>query len=71
MAIKNILKMGNPMLRDKAKEVDSKHINSLEMQNIVRDMVDTLEEAGGIVNELNQYPINNIDIKASSASIND
>ena len=30
-----------------------------------------VEEAGGIVNELNQYPINNIDIKASSASIND
>ena len=30
-----------------------------------------VKEAGGIVNELNQYPINNIDIKASSASIND
>ena len=48
MAIKNILNMGNPMLRDKAREVDSKHINSLEMQNIVKDMVDTLEQAGGI-----------------------
>ena len=30
-----------------------------------------VEEAGGIVNDLNQYPINNIDIKASSTSIND
>ena len=30
-----------------------------------------VEEAGGIVNDLNQYPVNNIDIKASSASIND
>ena len=30
-----------------------------------------VEEAGGIVNDLNQYPINKIDIKASSASIND
>ena len=29
-----------------------------------------VKEAGGIVNELND-PINNIDIKASSASIND
>ena len=48
MAIKNILKMGNPRLRDKAREVDSKHFNSLEMQNIVRDMVDTLEDTGGI-----------------------
>jgi myo-inositol-1(or 4)-monophosphatase len=30
-----------------------------------------VEEAGGIVNDLNQYSVNNIDIKASSASIND
>ena len=30
-----------------------------------------VEEAGGIVNDLNQYTINNIDIKASSTSIND
>ena len=30
-----------------------------------------VKEAGGIVNDLNQYPINNIDIKASSTSIND
>jgi len=30
-----------------------------------------VEEAGGIVNDLNQYAVNNIDIKASSASIND
>ena len=30
-----------------------------------------VKEAGGIVNDLNQYPINNINIKASSTSIND
>ena len=30
-----------------------------------------VKEAGGIVNNLNEYPINKIDIKASSASIND
>ena len=30
-----------------------------------------VEEAGGIVNDLNEYKINNIDIKASSTSIND
>jgi myo-inositol-1(or 4)-monophosphatase len=29
-----------------------------------------VKEAGGIVNDLNQFPINNIDIKASSTSIN-
>jgi myo-inositol-1(or 4)-monophosphatase len=30
-----------------------------------------VEEAGGIVNDLNEFTINNIDIKASSTSIND
>ena len=30
-----------------------------------------VEEAGGIVNNINKFPINNIDIRASSASIND
>ena len=30
-----------------------------------------IKEAGGIVNDFNELPINNIDIKASSASIND
>ena len=30
-----------------------------------------VEEAGGIVNDSNEFPINKIDIKASSASIND
>tara|TARA_B100001093_G_scaffold27812_1_gene24340 strand:- start:439 stop:1149 length:711 start_codon:yes stop_codon:yes gene_type:complete len=30
-----------------------------------------VEEAGGIVNDINEFPINKIDIKASSASIND
>jgi len=30
-----------------------------------------VKEAGGIVNDINKYDINNIDIKASSAAIND
>ena len=30
-----------------------------------------VEEAGGIVNDLNKFPINSIDIRASSTSIND
>jgi myo-inositol-1(or 4)-monophosphatase len=30
-----------------------------------------VKEAGGIVNDLNEFPINKIDIRASSASIND
>jgi myo-inositol-1(or 4)-monophosphatase len=30
-----------------------------------------VEEAGGILNDLNEFPINKIDIKASSASIHE
>jgi len=30
-----------------------------------------VEEAGGIVNDLNKFDVNNIDIKASSEVIND
>jgi len=30
-----------------------------------------VEEAGGIVNDIKKFEINNIDIKAASASIND
>ena len=30
-----------------------------------------VKEAGGIVNDINKFDINNIDIKASSAAIND
>ena len=30
-----------------------------------------VEEAGGIVNDLNKFNVNNIDIRASSSAIND
>ena len=30
-----------------------------------------VEEAGGIINDINEFAINNVDIRASSAAIND
>ena len=48
MAIKDILKMGHPALREIAQSVQPKNIQSKAIQDIIIDMIDTLEETGGI-----------------------
>lgn len=48
MAIRQILRMGHPNLRRVAQPVDIKHIDSPDMQLLIRDMVDTLADSGGI-----------------------
>jgi len=48
MAIKDILKMGHPALREIAQSVPPKNIQSKAIQDIIIDMIDTLEETGGI-----------------------
>lgn len=40
--------MGHPVLREKAKSIDVKKITSEETQALIRDLVDTMEEYGGI-----------------------
>ncbi len=48
MAIKKILKMGHPLLRKIALDVAPDKIRSEAIQDIITDMIDTLEETGGI-----------------------
>tara|TARA_Y100001980_G_C14459112_1_gene241401 strand:+ start:99 stop:629 length:531 start_codon:yes stop_codon:yes gene_type:complete len=48
MAIKQILKLGNPNLRLKAKDYSSKLIGSTTFLQIVSDLRDSLHESGGI-----------------------
>ena len=48
MAIRQILRMGHPNLRRVAQPVDITHIDSQGMQLLIRDMVDTLADSGGI-----------------------
>lgn len=48
MAIKNILKIGNPLLREKSKEVPLTEIRSKEIKNLIRDMFDSMKAANGI-----------------------
>lgn len=48
MAVREIIRMGHPTLRKIARRVLDTEISSTEIRNIVDDMVDTLEHAGGI-----------------------
>lgn len=43
-----ILKLGNPILRRKAKEVSKEEILSENIQNLIDDMWNVMEKAGGI-----------------------
>ncbi len=48
MSIRKVARMGHPVLREKAKHVDPKTITSNDIQSLIRDMIDSMEEYGGI-----------------------
>ena len=48
MAVREIIRMGHPTLRKVARELRQEEISTREIRNLVEDMVDTLNEAGGI-----------------------
>ena len=48
MAIHQIIKMGNPILRTTAKELSVDEIKSPEIKQLIADMWETMEHAGGI-----------------------
>lgn len=48
MTAKAILKMGNPLLREIAERFTEEEINHPDTKNLLEDMWDSLEEAGGI-----------------------
>ena len=48
MSVKEILKMGNPLLRKEAEDFTIKEIKSPETKLLLEDMWDSLEVAGGI-----------------------
>lgn len=48
MAIRKLARMGNPVLRLKARELSPKEIRSPEVSRILKDMFDTLEDEEGI-----------------------
>ena len=48
MSAKEILKMGNPLLREVAEDFSIEEIKSSETKELIKDMWDSLEAAGGI-----------------------
>lgn len=48
MAIRKVARMGHPVLRQKARELTKKEILSPETRALVRDLIETMNEYGGI-----------------------
>lgn len=48
MAIRNIIKLGDPRLRQKSEEVAITELQSKEIKNLIRDMNDSMNAAGGV-----------------------
>jgi len=50
MAVLKVAKLGNPVLRQIAKEVDLKNLTCKqgELQKLIEDMIDTMHEEGGV-----------------------
>ena len=48
MAVRKIIRMGHPLLRKKARPLTDAEIRHAETRRLVKDMVDTLDDYGGI-----------------------
>jgi peptide deformylase len=48
MAVRKIIRMGHPMLREPAQPLSREHLESSWFERLVGDMVDTLHDYGGI-----------------------
>ena len=48
MAIRKIARLGHPVLRQKAREVTREEISSPEMRRLLKDMIETMHEYGGV-----------------------
>jgi len=48
MAIRRIIRMGHPLLREVSRPLETAEIGSAEIERLIADMVDTLHDYGGI-----------------------
>jgi peptide deformylase len=48
MAIRKVARLGHPILRQKTREVSREELSSPEMRRLVKDMVETMHEYGGV-----------------------
>jgi peptide deformylase len=47
MAVRDILHVGNPLLRERSREVDAAELASPAMQQLIDDLIDTMHAANG------------------------
>lgn len=47
MAVRNILHVGNPLLRERSREVGREELASPEIQQLIDDLIDTMHAANG------------------------
>jgi peptide deformylase len=48
MAIRKIARLGHPVLRQQARDVTREEISSPEMRRLLKDMIETMHEYGGV-----------------------
>ncbi len=48
MAVRKIIRMGHPTLRKVARELTARELASPETGRLINDMIDTLNDSGGI-----------------------
>lgn len=48
MAVRNILKIGDPQLREVSEMIDPEEIRTKEFKKLIRDMFDTMKHADGV-----------------------
>ena len=48
MAVRKIIRMGHPTLRKPARPLEAHELESPEIGRLVNDMIDTLNDSGGI-----------------------
>lgn len=75
MAVREIIRMGHPTLRRRARELTARELGSPQIRDLVDDMVETLHQVGGIglaapqVNEPVRLAI--VDVPASGSRYGD
>lgn len=57
MAVRPILSIGHPVLRERAREIDPADIGSPEVQQLVDDLIDTMRDADGAGLAANQIGV--------------
>lgn len=57
MSVREIVTVGHPVLRQRAKEVDPARVATVEVQSLIRDLIDTMRHSNGAGLAANQIGV--------------